>query len=223
MIYAGLYYFAFSYVFSARSGHEDNLINMAILFWGVSLHAYLSEILNRATTLISSNANYVKKIIFPLELLCLSGAITGLVQLVISTIITLIILTFSSVNIITILPAFFLLIPFVMICIGFSFLFSALGVFIKDLASLCSMLSSVLLFISPILYNLTMLPAGFQGIFYINPLTAPVQLLRELISEKSNLWECSLTIVLYSLAAIIFTFFTKFIFFKMKKYFVDVL
>src|SRR5690606_34467224 len=61
-----------------------------ILFSGLMLHQFLSECLGRAPGLILNNPNYVKKIIFPLEILALVVVkVTG-VQLIISVIILLV-------------------------------------------------------------------------------------------------------------------------------------
>ncbi|HGM6861875.1 ABC transporter permease [Serratia rubidaea] len=223
MVYAGLYYFAFSYVFSARSGQEDNLTNMVLLFWGVSLHAYLAEIMNKSTSLISNNINYVKKIIFPLELLCFRDVITGLVPLAIALTISMIVFIFADIQIGSAALALLTVIPYVLICLGFSLFFAALGVFVKDLSALCGMLTTVILFVSPVLYNLKQLPDDLAFFFYINPLTYPMQTLRELVQGKLSYSDFFIGYASYSFVAVLFASIAYCIFSKMKKHFVDVL
>lgn len=223
MIYAGLYYSAFSYVFSSRSGQEDNLSNMVLLFWGVSLHAYLAEILNQSASLIGNNVNYVKKVIFPLELLCYRDVISGLVPLAISLVISLIVFMFTDIQIASVALALLTVIPYVLICLGLSLFFAALGVFIKDLSSLCGMLTTVILFVSPVLYSLKQLPEDLAFFFYVNPLTYPMQTLRELVQGQLSYIDFFIDYASYSFVAVSFAAFAYCIFTKMKKHFVDVL
>ena len=66
-----IYTFVFSVVFKARwgSGGESRFEFALILFAGLIVFNLFAECVNRAPSLIVGNVNYVKKVVFPLEIL----------------------------------------------------------------------------------------------------------------------------------------------------------
>jgi len=67
-----VYTFVFGVVFKARwgvAGGESKVDFAIVLFVGMIVHGLFAECINRAPGLILSNVNYVKKVIFPLEIL----------------------------------------------------------------------------------------------------------------------------------------------------------
>ena len=79
-----IYTFVFSVVFKARwgtGGVEESKTDFAILlFVGMIVHGLFAECINRAPALILSNVNYVKKVIFPLEILPIKVVIATFVN-----------------------------------------------------------------------------------------------------------------------------------------------
>lgn len=185
LIMLALYTFVFSYVFQARWGKGEELprdMYALILYTGMILHAQLAECLNRTPGLMQNNSNYVKKVVFPLESLIwvIVGSATfqagiGFVLLVIAKVI----ITHSiSLNILYLFP---LIIPFIFLLSGISWIISAIGVYFKDVIHLTGILTAMLMFASPILYPVSMLPERLQTIIYLNPLTYFIEEFRNVL------------------------------------------
>jgi lipopolysaccharide transport system permease protein len=153
-----------------------------ILFSGLMLHQFLSECLSRAPDLVLSNPNYVKKIIFPLEILALVTVKVTSLQLLISVLVLLgafVVMTGQVYWQWIFLPL--ILIPFVVLTVGLVWLFSALGVFLRDLGQMVLYLSNILLFMSPVFYPMDRLPDGMQFIYYVNPLIVIIEQVRQVL------------------------------------------
>lgn len=173
-----VYTFVFSVVFKARwVGGGDSKVEFAlVLFTGLMLFNLFSECINRAPSLIVSNVNYVKKIIFPLEVLPFvalgSAAFHLLINVVVWFLFYMFFFGFPP------LSALFLpviLVPFVLMIIGLSWLLASLGVYLRDVAQIVGVFTSVLLFLSPIFYPLSVLPVEYQTVMNFSPITFVVE------------------------------------------------
>ena len=170
-----LYTFVFSFVFKARWGGAIELpreMYALILYTGMIFHSLLCECINRSPTLMQSNASYVKKVIFPLEILNWVSLFSALFQAMIGFTLLIfgkVIITGEFTATIFILP--FLLIPFVLIVLGVCWFIISVGVYFRDISHLTSILTTVLMFASPIFYPISILPSDLQFIMYLNPLT----------------------------------------------------
>ena len=223
ILYGLLYYFALVHVFSARTGQSAGLTNVVVLFWGVSLHSYLSEIIMKSINLIRVNTNFVKKTVFPLELLCLKDLLAGLVSFTFYLVVCFFALLYLDQTLFSILYLLISTVFFVIACAGICFLLSVLGVFITDLSSVSGLLTSGLLFLSPTLYDINNFPQEFQALFYLNPLTYPVNAMREILSTEKMGFDAVNDLAIYGLITIVLTLVSVYFFHKIKKYFVDVL
>jgi len=175
LIMLGVYTFLFTVVFKARwgieqqSNHADYAI---IMFVGLIIHGLFAECINKAPQLITSNLNYVKKIIFPLEVLPWIALGCALFNAVISVFILLIaqiILHHQISWTLIFIPLIFF--PFILFVMGCSWLLAAAGVYLRDISQTTSIISSVLLFMSPVFYSLSMLPDSLMTVAQLNPLT----------------------------------------------------
>jgi lipopolysaccharide transport system permease protein len=170
-----VYTFVFSVVFRARWGEDvaENKNTFAIqLFIGLIVHGIFAECANRAPALILNNANYVKKVVFPLEILPwvvlgsalfhagISVLMLMLAQLVINHTLALTALFFPIV-----------ILPLMLITLGVAWSLSAVGVYLRDVRQAIGVLTTVLLFLSPVFYPRKALPAEYQILVAINPLT----------------------------------------------------
>ncbi len=181
-----LYTFVFAIVLKARWGVESvdsHTGGFAImLFSGLMLHQCLSEILTRSPTLILSHAHYVKKVVYPLEILSPQIVGAAFFQLFISLIVLLagLWVTQGSIPVTTLwLPV--ILLPFLLLCLGLSWLLAAMGTYLRDTAHLTTMLSPVLLFFSTIFYPAERLPEAIRPLIYLNPLTPMTELTRDIL------------------------------------------
>ena len=187
-----IYTFVFGFVFKARWGieHSDQYEFALILFTGLIVYNLFSECISRAPGLILNHVNYVKKVVFPLEILpwvilgsALFHALTSLGILLICLLFMGHPFTFA----ILWLPV--LMIPFFFLIMGLSWFLAAVGVFVRDINQVIVMLITVLMFMSPIFYPLTSLPEDIRPYLYLNPVTLMVEQVRDvLIWGKQPNW-----------------------------------
>ncbi|MBS0150352.1 MAG: ABC transporter permease [Nitrospira sp.] len=170
-----VYTFVFSVVFKARwgSGGEESKASFALmLFVGMLVHGLFAECLNRAPSLIFSNPNYVKKVIFPLEILSWVVLGSALFHGAISLMILLaaqLILTQQLVWTVMLFPC--VLVPLVFASVGFAWFLAGLGVYVRDIGQVTGMVTTVLMFLSPVFYPMSALPGKYQTWLQLNPLT----------------------------------------------------
>lgn len=170
-----VYTFVFSVVFQMRwnvAGDEGKLDFAIVLFVGMIIHGLFAECVNRAPGLILSNVNYVKKVVFPLEIfpwVALGSALFhSLVSLVVLLIAFLVLKQYLHWTAIF-LPL--VLTPLVLATVGLAWFLAATGVFVRDIAHATSIITLVLLFLSPVFYPISALPEEYRSLLFLNPLT----------------------------------------------------
>jgi lipopolysaccharide transport system permease protein len=179
-----IYTFVFSVVFKARwnNGNESRTEFALVLFAGLMVFNFFAECLNRAPTLIINNVNYVKKVVFPLEILAFVAIGSALFHFAISLIVWLIAyVVFYGIPHTSILLLPFVLIPLMFFTTGIVWIFSALGVFLRDIAQLIGMVTTVLMFLSPIFYPISALPEKYRFYLQLNPITPSIEFLRDIL------------------------------------------
>ena len=170
-----MYTFVFSVVFKARwgAGAGDNRSEFAVLlFVGMIVHSLFAETLIRAPSLILSNVSYVKKIVFPLEILPVvamgASAFHAMVSLLV--LVAALVLLYGSLHwTIVFLPL--ILLPLVLLSLGIAWALASLGVFLRDVAHPIGLLMTILLFASPVFYPISALPENIRPWLMLNPLT----------------------------------------------------
>jgi lipopolysaccharide transport system permease protein len=169
-----VYTFVFSVVFEARwgVGRAESKADFAIiLFTGMIVFGIFSESINRAPGLIITNVNYVKKVVFPLEILSwvsMGGVLFhSLVSLTVLLFAQLIINRFLSWTIV-----FFPLVvlPLVFASVGAGWFLASLGVYVRDIGQITSVVTTVLMFLSAVFYPVSALPKDYQTWLQLNPL-----------------------------------------------------
>jgi len=224
LLLLAVYTFVFGTILQVRwvSQSGGNAEFAAILFSGMLVHGILAECLTQASTLIVSNPQYVKKVVFPLEALPWVTVISAFFQGVISTGILLAYLFFVQGSIpwtAVLFPIPLFVLAFV--CIAVGWLISATAVYLKDIAQMMGLLSTVLFFMAPILYPKTALPAEFQILLYLNPLTYIIEQFRAVVlwGELPN-WN---GLGLYGVASVVVAWISLAWFQKTRRGFADVL
>ena len=179
-----IYTFVFSVVFKARwSGGSDSKTEFAlVLFAGLIVFNLFAECFNRAPSLILSNVNYVKKVVFPLEILPWVALGSALFHTLVSLGVWLIayIILFGTPHITA------LLLPLVMLqlllfIMGLSWGLASLGVYLRDVSQFIGMATTVLMFLSPIFYPVTALPEEYRHLLLFNPLTPAIEQARDVL------------------------------------------
>lgn len=179
-----VYTFVFSIVFQARwgSGGGDQFEFALVLFAGLIVFNLFSECVTRAPGLILANANYVKKVIFPLEILPWVSLGSALFHAGINLVVLLIFLIAVGHSIsatILLLPV--VVIPLLLLTMGLSWLLASIGVFVRDVGQFISMVVTVLMFMSPIFYPASALPESVRGWLFLNPLTFIIEQMRDVL------------------------------------------
>lgn len=222
-----IYTFVFGLVFKVRLDHagasSENPYDFAMfLFSGLIVFNLFSECISRAPGLILANVNYVKKVIFPLEILpwiTLGAALfhAGISFTVLQ--VALLLLGHSISWSILWLPI--VLLPFLLLIMGLAWLLTSIGVFVRDIGQIIGMALTALLFMSPIFYPLSALPESVRNYLFLNPLTHIVEQVRNIMIWNQPLDWGHLTI--YSIVAIVVAWLGFYWFKKTKKGFADVL
>ena len=187
MLMLAVYTFVFSTVFKARwpDLQQAGPLGFAInLFAGLIVFNLASECIGKAPTLILSQPSYVKKVVFPLELLSASAvgaacfhALTSLVVLAIFKI-----LATGGIPITAILLPI-VWIPLISGCAGLAWLLSATGVYLRDLPQLVNVLLSMLMFLSAVFYPISALPERWQPVLLLNPLVHVIEATRAVLVQ----------------------------------------
>lgn len=186
LLMLAVYTFVFSVVFGAKwsaVGSPGNKFDFALfVFVGVLVHAILAEAITRAPGLIVANANYVKKVIFPLDILpaTLVGA-AGFHALIATGILLASVVLLGGSLPWTVLWLPLLLLPLMLMSLGLAWLLAALGAYLRDIGQVTGVLASVLMFMAPVFYPVSALPDGLEPLIYVNPLTYVIEQVRGVI------------------------------------------
>lgn len=220
-----IYTFVFSVVFKARWGTslpESKTQFAILLFVGMIVHGLFAETLNRAPGLILSNVSYVKKIVFPLEILPVVAIGTALFHALVSVLV--LVVAFVLINgylqwTIVFLPL--VLLPLIVLTLGAAWGLASLGVFLRDVAQPIGLVMTVLLFASPVFYPITALPEYIRPWLMLNPLTFVIEQARAvLVFGQMPDWA---GLAIYSLASLLIAWMGYAWFQKTRKGFANVL
>lgn len=182
IIYLAIYTFVFGSVFKTRWGTQSGGIAgfALILYAGLIANNLFADCINRAPRLLLENPNYVKRVVFPLEILPWVSSFSALFHAVINLLVLVIfyfLLHHEFSRTLFLLPI--ILVPYVVLITGIGWFLSALGVFVRDISQLTSLITVALLFLAPIFYPMSALPKDYLWVFELNPVTFMVEQLRD--------------------------------------------
>lgn len=188
LLMLAVYTFIFSEVFKSRwgksSAQQTPLFFAINLFSGLVVFNFFSECVLRSPILVTSNPNYVKKVIFPLDILAPVAIGNAAFQAASSLTILgiFVIIAFKGI------PTSVLWLPIVWIplllgCLALSWLLASLGVFLRDIGQLVTVMVNMLMFLSPIFYPLSALPPAWRPLLALNPLAAVIEQTRRVLIE----------------------------------------
>jgi lipopolysaccharide transport system permease protein len=184
IVMLGVYTFVFSYVFKGRwiSGTDSKTEFALVLFCGLLVFNLFAECINRAPLLVVNNTNYVKRVVFPLEILSWVTLGAALFHFLLSLLVWL-----AAYSIGFGLPhatVWFLpliLLPLSLFVMGLSWSLASLGVYVRDVGQVMGMVVSVMMFLTPIFYPTSVLPEKYRPFLYLNPLTPAVEMMRDVM------------------------------------------
>lgn len=199
-----VYDFAFSFIMRQRIPNFVVFLLSGMLSWNFFLGAVMGS-----TSSIIANANLIKKVYFPREIIPLSIVFSNFVNFAITLVILFFAIIFSTVKIglpIIFLPVGLLLL--LLFAIGLSLILSALNVLYRDISHLVEVLFNLWFYLTPIVYPLTMLPVKYRKILLLNPMTMITEIMRSMLYSN--------TIPYFKYVAIIFVIDVLLIYFGLK-------
>lgn len=174
MVMLAVYTIVFRGVLGMRwGGNEESTLDFSLLlFSGLIVHALFSETVHRAPYLIVNHTNYVKKIVFPLEILAWTSLGAALFHAGISALVLMFFyaLLHHSLHW-TMLLVPLLLLPLALMTIGITWFLASVGVFVRDIGQASGPVTTVMLFLSPVFYPVSAFPESYRALLYANPLT----------------------------------------------------
>lgn len=179
-----VYTFVFSVVFQARWGEGSGSRTefALLLFAGLIVFNLFAECINRAPSLILSNVNYVKKVVFPLEILPWMALGAAFFHALVSLSVWLLAYVFFlGVPHITVLFLPLVFLPLVLFIVGLSWGLASLGVYLRDVSQFIGIVTTVMLFLSPIFYPVSALPEKYRNLLMINPLYPIIEQTRDVL------------------------------------------
>ncbi len=180
-----VYTFVFSFVFKARWGDAVNSSRTefaVILFVGLIVYGLFAEVLNRSPGLIIANVNYVKKVVFPLEVIPASALGAAIFHSAVS--LCVLVVAFLFLNGFLHWTAIFapiVIAPFAILTLGFAWMLASLGVFVRDIGQAINLATTVMMFLSPVFYPMSALPQKVQILLLLNPLTFIIEQCRAVL------------------------------------------
>jgi lipopolysaccharide transport system permease protein len=219
----GIYTFAFHDLFGARwPGVASRHGFATMLFAGLVVHGLIAECLTRAPVAITANPSFVKKIVFPLTVLPLVAVGSAIFHAVLGLLMLGVVAAVGGQHIAwTAVFVPLVLFPFVILLCGLSWMLAAIGVYIRDIAQLSGMISTILLFLSPAFIPESAMPAKYAAILHLNPITLII------IETRAVLFDGRLpdfgALAIYLLVACLFSLASLLVFRKLRRGFGDIL
>lgn len=168
-----VYTFVFSVVFKARwHEQEGSRVEFAtVLFAGMIVFGIFAECINRAPSLVLANPNYVKKVVFPLEIMPWVVLGAALFHALLSFVVLSLFMLITGASLhwtLVLLPI--VLLPLFLLVLGLSWFLGALGVYLRDVGQTVGIFVTVLMFVSPVFYPVSSLPEPYRAIVMLNPM-----------------------------------------------------
>ena len=185
LLMLGVYTIVFSGIFKARWPGAENTREFALmLFAGLVPFMMFSEILVTAPGIVASQPNYVKKVVFPLPVLAVTKVAAALVTGLIGLAVLFLAKTWFAQppsGWVMLAPA--ILAEMIPMMLATGWLLASLGVYLRDISQFVGVISSVLLFLSPIFFPVSAMPEAVSGFLRFNPLVTPIEAFRAVAVE----------------------------------------
>lgn len=184
LLMLGVYVYVFGHIFQVRwadLGRQDTRF-AALLFCGMSVFSLFSEVVSRSASLVVDNANYVKKVVFPLELLGAVQLAAATFQFGAALIILLVYQTLTGqapTASVFYLPI--IVLPLLLMTLGLSWFVSSLGAYVRDTGQAIGFIMTALLFLSPVFYPLSAIPEALRGVVEAVPTVYAIEQARAVL------------------------------------------
>jgi lipopolysaccharide transport system permease protein len=218
-----LYTFVFGMVLQVRwPGPLRSPFEVALLYFtGLTLFDFFFDCLNIAPTLMLDHANFVKKVVFPLEILSFVVVGASLVRFAITaTVLLVFYLAIDGIPGPAALSIPLVMLPLILVTMGLVWLMALAGTYVRDLRQLIVLFAMIAMWLSPIFFPMSKVPAFAQPVFYANPLTFVIESARGALFAGQ--WPNWLALGLYAAGAWLFATLALGLFLKAKAGFADV-
>lgn len=227
LLMLGVYAFVFGGVFRMRWSDDTSapvgMLDFAlVLFIGLIIHSYVSEVLTRSPTIVMGHVNLVKRVVFPLQILPVMTVSTALFQFFVSAVVFMVFQLAATGSIspgVLWLPV--IVLPLTILLIGAAWVLASITVYIRDVAQIMGLISMVLLFMSPVFYPMSRLPEHLWPVFQLNPLTFIIEQSRRAVFD--NMAPDFTGLAIYTVVASFAAALGYFIFKRLRRDFADVL
>lgn len=194
ILMVSVFTFVFGEIFQSKwAGMQsaNHLDFASALFVGLLVYNIFSECIGKAPYLITNNPNYVKKIVFPLEILSMVSTLAAIFHFVTGYLVVLLLVVFSGWSLSwTIIYTPIIILPLLLLLLGLTWIISALGVYLRDISQIIGPTLTVLMFLSPIFYPLSSVHEKYRWLYHLNPITFVIEEARAaLIHQQSLDWK----------------------------------
>lgn len=183
LLMLAIYTVVFGLIFKPRwEGVGDVWDYALMLFLGKIPYIFMLETVGRASSLIASHENYVKKVTFPVYLLPVTAnctsALVAMLSLVVWAAFCLLLRGYVPLELVLV-PVLY--VPMFLSLLGLSYIIAALGAYFRDVGQVVQPIVFSMMFLSPVFYPVELSPAWLRPVFKINPLTFPIEAAREML------------------------------------------
>lgn len=172
------------------------------LLSGQVVFTFFSDSTTSAMTAIINNSSLIKKIYVPKYLFVLSRIFSSFINLLASFTALLLVMVATRAELhwtVLLVPIPMLLL--VMFCFGIGLILSALTVKFRDIMHLYSVFTTALMYLTPVIYPMSILPDWLAPIVRINPITNVLLMFRDVMLNNSMLDIRSLIIAIVEAVA----------------------
>lgn len=189
LIMLGIFVFVFGHIFQMKWPQDSGRVPYALhLYCGLIAFNVFGEAISRSPAAVRSYPSYVKKIIFPVELLPIVPLGSALIHAMFNSIILFLALAWVGELHASQWLFPLLLLPLFLFSLGLVWFLAAWGVFIKDMTQIVPVFVQMLLFLSPVFYPAQVVPESLRGLYGYNPLAAVIGSLRAALAGQAIVW-----------------------------------
>jgi len=179
LVFGGIFGGRWGEATATRSGIEMALF----IYCGLAVFTPFSEVITSAPRLLATNQNFVKKIIFPIEILPLVAVLAALSHGAAHLLLLAAAAYLFGHGSITVLLAPLVLLPVWLFTLGAAWFIAAAGAYIRDLAHGMPVLAQFLMFVLPVFYPAQAAPGLLRSINTVNPLALAIEDLRRILLQ----------------------------------------
>lgn len=219
-----LYTFVFGVIFQPRwPGSVRGPSEVALYYFaGLIVFDFFMECIIRAPTLMLGHVTYIKKILFPVEILAWMVVGGAALQFIIGCLLLIVLYTvLNGAPPASAIAVPLLVLPLALFATGFVWFLSAIGVFLRDANHVVIAVTPAIMFLSPIFFPIAAIPEQFRIFFYANPLTLVLENVRAALFTGSV--QISVGLAAYFLCALAFAEMGYYCFRKLRPSFADVI